>query len=163
MRLNVRLKNIFLLLLIVTIFLVSDLESHIGLHLYIGLKEISSVKTDILSWTTAEFIYPALEIDGIRFATLEEIALMKLDTISRGGRKKDFWDMSEIFETHALQALLDMYLEKYPYNDTADVIRGLTNFEKAERVPDPICLKQKHWDLIKAEMHEAVRSLDIDK
>src|SRR5689334_18928617 len=129
-----------------------NMENHMGLHLYIGMRELPSVKADILNWTTAEFIYPVSEIDGIRLASIEEIALMKLDTISRGGRKKDFWDMSEILETHTLQRLLDLYPEKYPYNDIRDVIHGITDFEKAERIPDPVCLKQKHWDLIKTEM-----------
>jgi hypothetical protein len=32
---------------------------------------------------------------------------MKLDAISRGGRKKDFWDLSEILETHSFDELLE--------------------------------------------------------
>lgn len=136
-----------------------QIENNIGLHLHIGIRENPSVKTDILNWTTAEFIYPVLEIDEIRFATVEEIALMKLDTISRGGRKKDFWDMSEILDTYKLQDLLARYPAKYPYSEVQDVINGMTNFQVADQVPDPICLKQKHWDLVKMEMQEAVISL----
>ncbi|MFD1001903.1 hypothetical protein ACFQ21_21435 [Ohtaekwangia kribbensis] len=37
------------------------------------------IKAHILNWTEAEFIYTVLEIENIRFATIEEIALMKLD------------------------------------------------------------------------------------
>jgi predicted nucleotidyltransferase component of viral defense system len=135
------------------------LENHMGLHLHIGLGENPSVKADILNWSAAEFIHPAFEIEDIRFATVEEIALMKLDTISRGGRKKDFWDMSEIFDTHELKDLLELYPVKYPYNEVQDVIKGMTNFQLADEVPDPICLKQKYWDLIKMEMQQAVALL----
>lgn len=131
----------------------------LGLHLHLGVGEHASVKVDILNWTDGEFIFPIQKIEGIRFATIEEIALMKLATISRGGRKKDFWDMSEIFETHNLKSLLELYQTKYPYFETQEVIDGMTNFTLADMSPDPICLKQKHWDLVKTEMLAAVTSL----
>ena len=64
-------------------------ENNYGLHLHVGQTEASSIKTDLLNWTD-DFLYPAVEIDKIRMASLEEIALMKLDSISRGRRKKRF-------------------------------------------------------------------------
>ena len=85
-------------------------------------------------------------------ATTKEIALMKLDTISRGGRKKDFWDMSEIFEHIKFSELLSSYQVKYPYNNIEDVKKGMISFESADNMPDPICLKGKYWELIKEEM-----------
>jgi hypothetical protein len=136
-----------------------DLDNNFGLHLHLGMADETLIKADVLNWTDAEFIYPVLEIENIRFATIEEIALMKLDTISRGGRKKDFWDMSEIFEQYSLKYLLERYPKKYPYNEVQAVISGMLNFQIAEQVPDPVCLKQKHWDLIKAEMQQAVSLL----
>lgn len=136
-----------------------QIENHLGLHLHIGMGEEPNIKTDILNWTTSEFIFPPYEVDGLRLATVEEIALMKLDTISRGGRKKDFWDLSEIFETHGLPELLERYPAKYPYNDVRDVIHGMTGFSVAEQVPDPVCLKQKNWTSVKLEMQQAVASL----
>lgn len=136
-----------------------ELQNNFGLHLHIGVGDNPSIKTDILNWTVAEFIFPALQINDLRLATVEEIALMKLNVISRGGRKKDFWDLSEILETHRIKDLLDQYSVKYPYEEIQDIIDGLENFEVAEQMPDPICLKQKHWDLIKAEMHEVSNSL----
>lgn len=132
-----------------------QLENNFGLHLHIGMGKEAVIKADILNWAS-DFIRPAMEVDGIRIATMEEIALMKLDTISRGGRKKDFWDMSEIMEHHTLSSLLEQYPEKYPYNKIEDVIKGMTNFEIAEEIPDPICLRGRYWDLVKAEMIKAV-------
>jgi Nucleotidyl transferase AbiEii toxin, Type IV TA system len=129
-------------------------ENNYGLHLHVGESEESSIKTDLLNWTD-DFFYPAIEIDGIRFATFEELALMKLDTISRGGRKKDFWDLSEILEHKSLDSLLALYPKKYPYYDVEAVKKGLMNFEIADTMPDPICLKGKHWDVIKMEMIQA--------
>ena len=136
-----------------------DLENNFGLHLHIGTDQEASIKTDVLNWTTCDFIFPVLEIDSIRLASFEEIALMKLDTISRGGRKKDFWDMSEIFESTTLQELLELYPKKYPYFGVDDVVKGMTDFTKAEKMPDPICLKGKAWANIKLEMEEAIIKL----
>ena len=137
---------------------IEPIENNRGLHLHVGETEESSIKADILNWAD-DFLDPVIEIDGIRLATFEEIALMKLDAISRGGRKKDFWDLSEIIEHKSLSSLLELYPKKYPYYSLDDVRNGLTNFDIAEKMPDPICLKGKHWDLIKSEMIEAAKSL----
>lgn len=126
-------------------------DNHYGLHLFIGTSEDDLIKTDLLHWSD-DFLFPVLETESIRLATIEEIALMKLDVISRGGRKKDFWDMSEILETHNLAELLSLYQQKYLYAEVADVITGLINFSVADEMPDPECLKGKHWELIKEEM-----------
>jgi hypothetical protein len=45
-------------------------------------------------------------IDRIRFARVEDIAAMKLDVISNGGRKKDFWDIHEYLETFELNTMI---------------------------------------------------------
>jgi hypothetical protein len=122
-----------------------------GLYLFIGRDEETAIKTDILYWD-APYLYPPIVEDGIRLATVEDIAAMKLDTISRGGRKKDFWDLSEILETHKFSELLDVYKEKYPWFEVGDVLKGLTDFTIADQMPDPICYKKKDWGTIKAEM-----------
>ncbi|MET7000241.1 nucleotidyl transferase AbiEii/AbiGii toxin family protein [Chitinophaga defluvii] len=124
-----------------------------GLYLFLGKDEVQSIKTDILYWD-APFLYPAIEELGIRLATIEDIAAMKLDTISRGGRKKDFWDLSEILETHTMAALLNVYEKKYPWFEIKDVIAGLTDFSVADMMPDPVCFKNKNWEEIKAEMEQ---------
>lgn len=133
-------------------------ENNSGLHLFIGASEEDRIKTDIIYWN-AEYIFPPVIEENIRLATVEEIAAMKLDVIGRGGRKKDFWDLSEIFETHELQELLKIYEQKYPYFDVNDVIIGLTDFTSAEEFPDPVCLKGKHWEVIQEEMKTAVKAL----
>lgn len=124
------------------------LENNLGLYLYVGSREEDLIKTDILYWD-APFLFDALQIEGIRLASVEEIGAMKLDVISRGGRKKDFWDLVEILSDYSLLHLLRVYEEKYPYNDLADVKRGLTDFTAAEEVPDPICLRERTWEGVK--------------
>ena len=135
---------------------ITQVNNNFGLHLHIGKDEKSSIKTDILNWAVADFIYPVQEVDGIRFATTKEIALMKLDAISRGGRKKDFWDMAEIFEHINFGELIKLYPTKYPHHRIEDVKSGMTNFEIADNMPDPICLRGKYWEHVKEEMRLTV-------
>lgn len=45
---------------------------------------------------TDPFIREPEIIDGIRLASIDDIVAMKIDTISRGGRKKDFWDIHKL-------------------------------------------------------------------
>lgn len=123
------------------------LQNKGGLNLTIGLNEKHPVKTDILYWE--DFLFEPIEEEGIRMATEEEIGAMKLDVISRGGRKKDFWDLVELFEDYSLEHLLKVYELKYPYHAIEDVTRRLTDFTKAEEVPDPICLRNRTWEFIK--------------
>lgn len=122
-----------------------------------GFSPNQLVKTDILYWD--DFLFNAVEIEGIRMATVEEIGAMKLDAISRGGRKKDFWDLVEIFDTYSLDHLLQVYRKKYPYNDIADVLAGLGDFSVANEVPDPVCLRKRNWEYIKQEIFTAVTDL----
>ncbi|WPQ64093.1 nucleotidyl transferase AbiEii/AbiGii toxin family protein [Chitinophaga sancti] len=122
-----------------------------GFNLFIGSDEETAIKTDILYWD-APFLFAPIEEEGIRLAAMEDIAAMKLDTISRGGRKKDFWDLSEILETYRFPDLLDVYKKKYPWFEIEDVLKGLSDFTVADQMPDPICYKEKDWEGIKDEV-----------
>jgi len=136
-----------------------SLDNNYGLHLFIG-DQNTPIKVDLLNWND-DFLFPFQEMENIRLATIEEIATMKLDVISRGGRKKDFWDLSEILETHLLSSLISLYEKKYPYYEVQLVIKGLTDFTIADDMPDPICFKGKHWELIQQEMKQEVQRLSV--
>jgi hypothetical protein len=81
---------------------------------------------------------------------------MKLELISGGGRKKDFWDIAELLEKYPLTDLISFYKEKYPYFEVKKVLSALTDFSLAEEIDDPLCLKNKVWELIKLDLREAV-------
>ena len=56
--------------------------------------------------------------------------------------------------------MLDLYEEKYPYDFTREEItKGLNDFTKADDEPDPICFRNKQWDLIKIEMLDLTSSI----
>lgn len=128
----------------------------IGLHLYLGEDEATSVKVDIINWNDP-FHFAPLIIDEIRMATELEIATMKLDAISRGGRKKDFWDLAELLDSYSLENMMALYQEKYSYYDITAVWKGLLDFSIADQMPDPICLKGRSWEVIKREITDHVK------
>lgn len=88
---------------------------------------------------------------------LEEIAAMKLEVIGHNGRKKDFWDIHELFETFSLEQMLTFRSERYPYSHTKEVlITKLTDFQYADSEFDPKYLRGKYWELIIVDMEELV-------
>ncbi|MCA1752882.1 MAG: nucleotidyl transferase AbiEii/AbiGii toxin family protein [Flavobacteriales bacterium] len=129
-----------------------------GKSFFIGNKASDSVKLDL--FFTDNFVFPLIGFKDIRLASMEEIAAMKLDVIGRGGRKKDFWDFHALLEKFSLNEMIDFYINRYPYNfSREEVMKALTNFERAEYEFTPICLKGKVWEIIKLDIQELVKSV----
>ena len=139
-------------------FIYTDLgnasENGPGKMYFIGESPEVCIKLDM--FYTDPFIRPPVVINNIRMAAPEDIAAMKLELISGGGRKKDFWDIAELLERYPLSDLTGFYKEKYPYSDINKVLNCLTDFSLAEEMDDPICLKNKIWEIIKLDIKEAV-------
>jgi hypothetical protein len=122
-----------------------------GKSYYIGNNENDCVKLDL--FYTDKFIQEIIIIDRIRLATVEEIIAMKIDVISRRGRKKDFWDIHELKDVYTIKEMLALHKERNPYTHDEDQIRrNFSNFENADDDFDPICLKGKHWEIIKLDI-----------
>lgn len=129
-----------------------------GKSFFIGKNEKELVKLDL--FYTDDFVFPLLEIEGVRFARIEEIAAMKLDVISRGGRKKDFWDIHELLDQFAIEEMLGFYSKRYPYGiESKEIIDGLLNFDVAEYDFTPICYREKVWEIIKLDIEDLVNEI----
>ena len=129
-----------------------------GKSYFIGNSAEDCIKLDL--YYTDPFIRPALVIDNIRLATLEEITAMKIDVVSRGTRKKDFWDLHQLLDFYSIPQMIQLHEERYPYSHDADeILRNFTNFEAADNDFEPICLKGKYWELIKLDFVEAIETL----
>ena len=124
-----------------------------GTSYLVGNSKEDNVKLDL--FYTDPFIRPMDQIESIRMASLDDIVAMKMDVISRGGRKKDFWDLHILRNKYAVEQMLSLYKERYPYGATdEECIAGLTNFSVADSDPDPTCLLGKIWQLIKLDFVE---------
>lgn len=126
-----------------------------GKSYFIGNSKEETIKVDL--FYTDSFQFPVIEYEGLRISQLEEIVAMKLEVIGQHGRKKDFWDIHELMEHFSWQDMLSFYEKRYPYGHTREeIIAKLTDFELADSDLEPICLKDKYWELIKLDIEEAI-------
>ncbi len=132
-----------------------------GRTYYIGYDKENIIKLDLM-YENEEFLHPEEITDGIRMASLNEMAVMKLDAISKGGRKKDFWDLHYLLIdlNLNLNEIIELHSKRFIYNhEYESVIEELLNFSRADDEPDPICLLGKKWDLIKLDIIDIVGRL----
>lgn len=122
-----------------------------GKSYYVGNSNDDCIKLDL--YYTDRFIHEIMLIDFIRLATVEEIIAMKINLISRGGRKKDFWDIHELKDEFSIEKMFAIHQERYPYtHDQMQIRSSFSDFTFADEDFDPICLKGKHWEIIKLDM-----------
>jgi hypothetical protein len=127
----------------------------VGKSYYVGEDKNNCIKLDL--YYTDKFIDDPLIIDGIRLASVEEILAMKVDVISRIGRKKDFWDIHELLEDFNLDQMLALHEKRHPYtHERALIIENFTDFSGADGDFDPVCLRSKHWEIIKLDIIDFV-------
>lgn len=127
-----------------------------GATWFVGNERDDAVKLDL--FYTDEFIGEMVIEDGIRMASIEDIIAMKLDVVTRGGRKKDFWDLHELSFTYSVSEMLGLYEQRYPYGYSREnVLEGFSDFSNADAEPDPMCLLHKDWGLIKRDLVNTFR------
>ena len=128
-----------------------------GRSYYIGESEEHSVKVDM--FYHEEINDPCDIIDNIRIASLDDVTAMKVDVVSRIGRKKDFWDLHELLNTYTINEMLELHKKRYEYtHDRNQIIKNFTNFSLADKDISPICLMGKEWELIKLDFIEKTES-----
>ncbi len=128
-----------------------------GKSYFVGNNKDEMIKVDM--FYTDPFVFPIVDFNGIRLSRLEEIAAMKLEVVGHTGRKKDFWDLHELMEHYSLSDMFGFYEKRYPYNYSKDqLIKKLTDFSEADSDFEPVCLKSKHWELIKIDFEEKINN-----
>ncbi|MEA2067925.1 MAG: nucleotidyl transferase AbiEii/AbiGii toxin family protein, partial [Verrucomicrobiota bacterium] len=110
--------------------------------------EVGGIKLDIMSHRYPTIESPATE-DGIRIASLKDIAAMKLNAIANRGSKKDFWDYAELLSLFSRDEMLGFFAEKYSDENVWYVEKSLSYFSDADKEPDPRDLKGRTWDEVK--------------
>ena len=129
-----------------------------GRSYFVGKNKDELVKLDL--YYTEPFVFPLFIEEGVRFASLEEIAAMKFEVIANGGRKKDFWDVHELLEKYTLDQMMAFYSQRNPYGaPREELIDKLIDFEVAEGEFTPNCYKDKDWDIIKLDFLDLHQNL----
>ncbi|ROI14231.1 nucleotidyl transferase AbiEii/AbiGii toxin family protein [Epilithonimonas hominis] len=133
----------------------SELTSF-GKSYFIGSSENNAVKLDV--FYSDPFIDDELLIDNFRLASLKDITAMKIEVIQNGGRKKDFWDLHELLNYFSLEEMLAFHKIRYPFSHDSDlIIKNFTNFQIADEDFEVLCLKGKHWEVIKSDFENLIK------
>lgn len=128
----------------------------IGKSYLIGTDRSNFIKLDVY-YSMDPFFQKAIEEEGIRLASIEEIIAMKVDVIQRGGRKKDFWDLHETLDQYTIKQMIDLHSQRFEWtHDEALINQNFIDFKEADNEPDPICLKNKEWEFIKDDYKLAI-------
>ena len=110
---------------------------------------VENVKVDLVPFRHP-LIRPIQVIDGIRMFSLEDIAAMKIQAILGRGRKKDFWDIAELFKHFKLKEIIAFYKEKFPSQMLLiSIPQALSYFDDADESEDPISINGMDWDAVK--------------
>ncbi len=119
---------------------------------------INEIKVDFVSYRY-KFLKPNIEEDGLRLASIPDIAAMKLAAITGRGSRKDFIDLHFILKQYSLSEIFDFYREKYPDGTDFLVFKSLTYFEDAEIEPMPKMLASIDWANVKQGIIEEVKKI----
>lgn len=116
---------------------------------------IKEVKVDFIAHNYP-LVNPLINIDGVRLASREDIAAMKLNAIAGNGtRLKDFIDIAYLSSSLTLLQMIDAYETKYTTRNPAMVIKSLDyhndiNFHEPVEMLD----KKYKWESIKKRLSQ---------
>lgn len=96
-------------------------------------------------------VAPLVEKENIRLASVEDIALMKLDALLSRAARKDFYDLYFICQKISLRQLFDLAPKKYPSvrDFESQTVKRLVYFESAEQDVDPTMIQSVAWQTVK--------------
>lgn len=105
---------------------------------------------------------PLVQDESLRLASLEDIALMKMDALLSRANRKDFYDLYFIAQNISLRRLFDLAPKKYPSVRDFEVqaTKRLIYFESAERDREPNLLKPVAWDVVKNYFAEQAKQIE---
>lgn len=133
----------------------------LGKSYLVGDDQDHVVKLDIY-YSSEPFFDDLVEEEGLRIASVAEIAAMKVDVVQRGGRKKDFWDLHELIERFSIAEMIALHAQGFQWtHDEALIKQNFTNFAQADEDFDPICLRGKQWAFIKEDFEALINKDDI--
>ncbi|HEY5463185.1 MAG TPA: nucleotidyl transferase AbiEii/AbiGii toxin family protein [Hanamia sp.] len=121
--------------------------------------QINNVQVDLIMHA-----YPLVKdlvvMEGIRLASLDDIAAMKLNAITGNGtRVKDFIDIAFLSSFLSLDQMLDAYEKKYQTRNTVIVLKSLDFFQDINHL-EPVMLTAGNysWKPIEKRLKEILKT-----
>lgn len=124
----------------------------------INIYWVDGIKVDCVNYPY-EWLEECKVLDGLRLASVNDIAAMKISAIINRGTKKDFIDLHFLLKEMSLNQILDLYDKKYPDGSRFIAIKSLTYFEDAEFDPMPYMFNDVTWDDVKGSIITEVQKL----
>jgi len=117
--------------------------------------EISGVKVDCVTHAYP-LVKPLIDDDGIRLATIYDIAAMKLNAIvGNGTRLKDFVDIAYLSSSISLAQMVHVYQKKYSTRNPSMVIKALSYHQDIDFSVSVQMVKDTfEWDKIKSRINQ---------
>jgi len=118
---------------------------------------IDEIKIDLVKYKFP-LIRP-LDIEaGIRFYSTEDIIAMKIATVLRRARKKDFWDIAELLDHYSVDDFIRFFFQKFPEQMfLISIPQAMTYFAEADADNDPKSLKGQTWKSVRNIISKAVK------
>lgn len=115
------------------------------IHIYI----VDGIKVDIVNYKYPWLDDVVLE-QGLRLASVSDIAAMKITAIIGRGTKKDFIDIAFLLHHFSLEEILHFYAAKYNDSSVFMAMKSLAYFDDAESDPMPDMFVNQSWQQVKA-------------
>lgn len=117
---------------------------------------VSGVKVDVIDYSLYKWIDSPVCENGLKLASVQDIAAMKINAIEGRGSLKDFIDVYMLLKKYSLDEILGFYKQKYPNYSIFRALLSLTFFEDAERESMPIMLIDDSWEQMKKNILSVV-------
>jgi hypothetical protein len=121
--------------------------------------EINHVQVDLITHAYP-LVNPIVSVAGIRLASLEDIAAMKLNAIiGNGSRLKDFVDVAFLSSHLSLERMIAAYEKKYQTRNPVMPLKSLSYFNDINH-NEPIQLigVKYQWDVIEQRLKGMMQS-----
>ena len=117
------------------------------IHIYI----VDGIKVDIVNYKYPWLDDVVLE-QGLRLASVSDIAALKITAIIGRGTKKDFIDIAFLLHHFSLEEILHFYAAKYNDSSVFMAMKSLAYFDDAEADPMPDMFVNQSWQQVKAHI-----------
>lgn len=122
-------------------------------------SEIKGVKVELFDdWSTPFLDKPVIE-DGLRLASLKDLAALKIDTIIGRREKKDYIDLYVLFEALGASQVLKQFKQYNPQASEKSVMFALKEVTTARdnKTTMPVMLIDLSWAAIEKSMVNATK------
>jgi len=128
-----------------------------------GSRDIRAYMTDGIKIDIVRYHYPWLDrevlIDGIRMASIRDIAAMKVAAITNRGSKKDFIDLYVLLDHFTLSEILVLYQQKISDSNEWLALKSISYFDDADQQPMPKLFIDISWQEIKDRIISAANDI----